>query len=113
MTTIPAPHISRARTFSLVWVVPVIALAVGGWMVFRELSQRGPEITIEFADGSGIESNKTVLEHKGVAIGLVKKVELKRNLDGVLVTVRLDRNAANLATADAKFWIVRPELGLS
>lgn len=113
MTKPPTPHVSRARTFSLVWVVPVIALAIGAWMVLREFRERGPEIVIEFANGSGIEANKTILEHKGVAIGLVRKVELKPDFTGVRVRLRLDREAAGLATEDAQFWVVRPEIGLS
>src|SRR4051812_18319164 len=98
----PLPQVSRARSFSLVWVVPLLALAVGGWMIFSELRQRGPEITIEFADGSGIEAGKTVLEHKGVAVGAVKAVTLKPDRSGVLVRLRLDKAAAPLATADAQ-----------
>lgn len=113
MTTPAVPHVSRRRTFPLVWVVPLLALAVGGWMVLRELGQRGPLITIEFADGSGIEANKTQLEHKGVAIGTVKKVRLKSDHSGVLVDLRLEKEAASVATAGAEFWIVRPEIGLS
>jgi paraquat-inducible protein B len=111
--TAPAPRVSRARTFSLVWVVPVIALLVGGWMIFRELRSRGPEIVIEFADGSGIEANKTALEYKGVTVGLVKQVDLKPDHSGVVVHLRLDRAATSLATRDAQFWVVRPEIGLS
>ncbi len=113
MTATPAPRVTRARGFSLVWVVPLLALAVGGWMISRELSQRGPEIAIEFAEGSGLEANKTVLEHKGVTIGVVKSVELKPDRNGVVVRLRLDRSAAAVATEDAQFWVVRPEIGLS
>jgi paraquat-inducible protein B len=113
MTTAPAPRISRTRSFSLVWVVPVIALLVGGWMIFRELRSRGPEVTIDFADGNGLEANKTTLEYKGVTVGVVKQVELKPDRGGVRVRLRLERDAASLATADAQFWVVRPEIGLS
>ncbi len=113
MSTAPVPRVSRARTFSLVWVVPVVALLVGGWMVFRDLRSRGPEITIDFADGSGLDANKTTLDYKGVTVGTVKSVELKPDHSGVIVKLRLDRDAASLATADAQFWVVRPEIGLS
>lgn len=113
MSSPPLPHVSRARTFSLVWVVPLLALAVGGWMIVRELRQRGPLIEIEFADGSGIEANQTQLEHKGVSIGVVKRVELKPDHTGVIVQLRLAKSAASVATEDARFWIVRPEIGLS
>jgi paraquat-inducible protein B len=94
-------------------VVPLVAIAVGGWMVFRDLKKRGPEIMIEFADGSGIAADKTVLEHKGVSVGTVTAVELKPGLDGVIVRVRLDKSAAALGRDGAQFWIVHPEIGLS
>lgn len=109
----PLPKVSRAATFPLVWVVPLIAIALGGWMVIRELKNRGPEITIEFVDGSGVAADKTVLEYKGVSVGTVTAVELKPALDGVLVHVRLEKTSAALAHGGAQFWIVHPEIGLS
>jgi paraquat-inducible protein B len=112
-STPPSPKISRAPTLPLVWIVPLIAIALGGWMVVRELKNRGPEITIDFVDGSGVAADKTVLEHKGVSVGVVTGVELKPNLAGVAVRVRLDRTAAALANDGAQFWIVHPEIGLS
>lgn len=109
----PAPKISRGPTLPLVWIVPLVALLVGGWMVFRQFRQHGPEITIEFADGSGLEAGKTSLEHKGVSVGVVRAVELKEDLGSVLVRVRLEKNAAALAVEGTQFWIVHPEIGLS
>ena len=113
MSTPATPKIARTRSLPLVWVVPLIALAVGGWMVFREFQHRGPEITLEFADGKGVESRKTVLVHLGVNVGVVTGVELKEDLSGVLVRVRLEKNAAGIASQGAQFWIVHPQIGFS
>ena len=107
------PRISRTPTISLVWIVPLIALAVGGWMVFREFRDRGPEITIHFDQGNGIEPRKTVLDFQGVTVGVVTDVRLKDDLSGVSVTLRLDKNAAQIAREGAQFWVVRPEIGLT
>jgi len=109
----PLPKVSRAPRFPLVWVVPLVALGIGGWMIARELRNRGPEISIDFADGSGVAADKTVLEHKGVSVGKVTAVELKPGLDGVTVRVRLDKTAAAIASSGAQFWIVHPEIGFS
>jgi paraquat-inducible protein B len=97
----------------LVWIVPIVALAIGGWMVLREFRSRGPEIVIEFGDGKGVEPRKTTLEYLGVSVGTVTGVELKPDLSGVAVTLRLDRDAAGLAREGAQFWIVHPEIGFS
>ncbi len=109
----PAPKVSRAPKFPLVWIVPLIAVAVGAWMILREVKDRGPEVTIEFADGSGLEPGKSTLEYKGVAVGIVKDVDLKKDLSGVIVKLRLNKEAKDVAKAETKFWIVRPEIGLS
>jgi paraquat-inducible protein B len=82
-------------------------------MGYRELRNRGPEITIDFADGSGVESGKTTLEYKGISAGTVEDVVLKPDLGGVTVRLRLRKNAAALASADSKFWIVHPEIGFN
>jgi paraquat-inducible protein B len=113
MTTPALPRVTRLPALPLVWIVPIVALAVGGWMVFREFRNRGPEITIDFADGKGVEPRKTTLEYLGVTVGTVTAVELKENLSGVKVTLRLDKNAAGLAREGAQFWFVHPEIGFS
>jgi paraquat-inducible protein B len=113
MSTPPPPKVSRGLRLPLVWIVPLVALAVAGWMVFHELKDRGPEIVISFADGSGVEADKTTLEYKGVAIGMVTAVELKPDLRGVAVHVRLSKTAEGVAVTDSQFWIVHPEIGFS
>ena len=113
MNSVPAPKVSRTIKFPFIWVVPAIAVAIGAWMAIRELSNRGPEITIDFADGSGVEADKTVLVYKGVAAGTVDRVWLKQGMDGVGVRVRLRKSAEALAVQGSRFWIVHPEIGLT
>jgi paraquat-inducible protein B len=113
MTKPVTPIVVRRRSLPLVWVVPLLALAVGGWMIARNSRAHGPEITIRFQTGAGIEANKTILEYKGVAVGSVQKVELDQAMDSVLVRVQLSQDAAGLARSDSQFWLVRPEIGFS
>ena len=113
MTKLPAPTVVRRRTLPLIWVVPLLAFIVGGWLIVRQSRAHGPEITIRFQNGAGIEAGKTILEYKGVAVGTVQEVRLDEKLDGVLVKVQLAKDAASLARADSEFWLVRPEIGFS
>jgi len=105
--------ITRAPSLPMVWVVPLLALAIGSWMILREYLNYGPEITIEFANAAGVAAGKTVLEYKGVTVGEVQNVELAKDLKVVEVRVRLNKNAAALAREGTQFWIVHPEIGLS
>ena len=113
MTSAPVPKISRGPTLPLIWIVPVIAAAIGAWMVFRELRERGPEVAIEFANGSGVADDKTPLVYRGVAVGTVTNVKIKPDFSGVIIRARFRRSAAALATAGTQFWIVHPEIGFS
>jgi paraquat-inducible protein B len=54
-----------------------------------------------------------VLEYKGVSAGTVEAVRLSPGLGGASIRVRLDKSAASLAAAGARFWIVHPEIGFS
>jgi paraquat-inducible protein B len=107
------PRVSRAPAFPLIWVVPILAVAIGGWMLVRDAVNHGPEITIDFADGSGVEAGRTNLVYLGVNAGAVTSVALKPGLTGVTVRVRLFKVAKSLASVGSKFWIVRPEIGFS
>jgi hypothetical protein len=46
----------RRSRVSLVWLVPLVALAIAGWLAWHTLSQRGPTVAILFQDAEGIEA---------------------------------------------------------
>lgn len=108
---LPKPEVSRRKQLPLVWIVPVIALAICIWLAADELAKRGPTISITFDDGSGIEKGKTGINYRGVRVGVVEDVELKPDYQGVKVTARLKKAYADMARANSVFWIVRPEIG--
>jgi len=111
MTTKPHPQVIHPSTFPLIWLLPILALAVCVWLGIREIAGRGPEVTVEFADGTGLEAGKTMLEYNGVEAGAVKSVDLKTDLKGVLVKIALKKIARPLANAGTLYWIVHPEIG--
>jgi paraquat-inducible protein B len=108
---LPRAKVRRRRLFRIVWVVPIAALAVAGWLVYQHLRTIGPEITISFIDGGGIRVGQTQVRYRGVSVGEVSGVQLSPDHQHVLVRARLVRSAASLARDGARFWIVRPELG--
>jgi paraquat-inducible protein B len=107
----PPPKLARFPRLPLIWIVPVLALGIAVWMLQREWRDRGAEITVEFADGSGLEPGQTKVEYKGVMVGRVQEVALSPGFRGVTVRVQLARNAEAIAREGAQFWIVQPEIG--
>jgi len=113
MTAKPAPKVIHPTAFPIIWLLPILALAVCVWLGIREIAGRGPVVTVEFADGTGVEAGKTTLEYNGVAAGAVKDVELRPDLKGVILTIALKKIAKPLANAGTEYWIVHPEIGAS
>jgi paraquat-inducible protein B len=95
------------RHFSPIWLIPIIALGVGAWLVYTALSERGPAISITFKQAAGLEAGKTLLRYKDVEIGKVEKIRLSPDLSHVTVTARLDNDMTAYLTDSARFWIVR------
>ena len=45
----------RRYRFQLIWLIPAIAVLVGGWLALRAIMERGPTVTISFATAEGLE----------------------------------------------------------
>ncbi len=110
---LPRANMRQKRwSFPVVWVVPVVAAVVAGYLVYDRVSEYGPKITISFQDASGVKGGQTFIDYRGVTIGEVRGLELGKDRQHVLVTARLRRPAASFARDGALFWIVRPEVGI-
>jgi paraquat-inducible protein B len=96
-----------------VWLFPVIALAICGWLLTDYLKQRGPIIRILFDDASSIQAEKTKVRYRGVTIGTVTSIELTEDAKEVVVYVRLQKDAEQFASEGAKFWVVVPKVNFS
>jgi paraquat-inducible protein B len=112
LETLPTARIRRRRwTVSVVWVVPVVAAIVAGYLVYGRLDELGPTIAIKFKDGGGVKSGQTEIRYRGVPVGQVNAVELGEGHEYVVVKARLRRSATTIAREGSVFWIVGPEVG--
>ncbi len=101
-----------ARNSWLPWLLPIAALALTAWLVKDVASERGEALSIEFDSGFGLRAGDA-LRFRGIEVGEVERVTLARNGRGVVVHARLLEDARWLARAGTRFWIARPEIGLS
>jgi paraquat-inducible protein B len=109
---LPEIAVQRKRGISIVWLIPIVAALVGGWLTYKTISEKGPTITITFEDGSGLEAGKTKIKYKSIAVGTVKDVEISPDLSGVVVTAELRKSAEPHLTENTRFWVVRPRIGM-
>ncbi|MBX3739532.1 MAG: intermembrane transport protein PqiB [Akkermansiaceae bacterium] len=104
------PQFKAAQRWNVVWVVPILALLIGGWLVYRSITSKGPEIRISFETADGIVSGKTEVRCRSVRVGYVTDVELSKDLKSVSIAVRMDPEASHLLQQGTNFWVVRPRV---
>ena len=100
----------RERGFSPIWIIPIVALVIGLFLVYRVISETGPTIFISFKSASGIEAGKTKVKFKEVEVGEVTEVDIDSDLAGVTVTVSMNNNTGKYMTNKTRFWVVRPQI---
>jgi paraquat-inducible protein B len=110
---LPTPVIRNRRWVPrLVWVVPIAAAVIGISLLVRSWQNEGPQITISFLGGEGVQVGKTLLRYRDVAVGRVSAVVLSGDHQTVVVSANMSKDAAGLLNADTQFWIVRPRIGV-
>ena len=100
----------RGGSLSLVWLIPLVAVVIGGWLAYKAISDRGPTITITFKTAEGLEAGKTKIRYKEVDVGQVTEVALSKDRQSVVATAELIKGTKPYLVEDTRFWIVRPRV---
>lgn len=110
--TIPVARATPHRRWSLqlVWLIPIIAALIGGWLAIKAVLDRGPTITISFSTAEGLEPEKTRVKFRSVDIGRVMRIDFSEDRSRVIATVQLSKQAEPFLVEDTRFWVVRPRL---
>ncbi|MFP2767905.1 intermembrane transport protein PqiB [Oceanisphaera sp. KMM 10153] len=99
------------RSLSPIWIVPLVALLIGAWMIYDNLSKLGPSITLIMDNAEGIEAGKTLIKTRNVEVGRVEKVRLSDDLEHAEITARMSPQAEDMLNEDTRFWVVKPRIG--
>jgi paraquat-inducible protein B len=98
------------RNLSMVWLVPIVALAVSLGIAWQTYAARGVQIEITFQNASGVTPGETTIRYRDVVIGTVEDVHFTPDLAQVVVKASIDRAVAETLPEDAQFWVVQPEV---
>jgi paraquat-inducible protein B len=99
--------VDTRRRPSIVWLIPLVAALVGGFVAWRTFSERGPEIRITFDTAEGLEAGKTKVRYKNVEVGLVDEVQLAPDLSHVVCRARMVKGADVYLKEGTRFWVVK------
>jgi paraquat-inducible protein B len=103
-------NVRRAR-MSPVWVIPIVAIALAGYLGYRTVSEKGPVVTIYFETADGLETGKTKVKFKDVDIGSVTSIDVRHEAPQIVVVCQLEKRARGRVVEGTEFWVVRPRIG--
>jgi paraquat-inducible protein B len=104
--------INKKREFQLVWLLPLCALLVSGWLIYKAASEKGEVITITFPTAEGLEVDKTKIKYLDVEIGKVIAITIRHDSKTIEVTAQMNKDTDDYLTKNTQFWVVRPQVGL-
>lgn len=103
----------KNKNISWIWLVPLIAAIIGLSLLVRDYMQQGPVATVTFKTAEGLEVDKTQVRYKDVVVGVVSDINLTDDHNSVEVEVSFKEGSDFLMREGARFWVVKPRLGVS
>lgn len=110
MTMSEQTVVKKNKGISPVWTLPIIAVMICAWLLYKSFMEAGITIDVYFDDASGITPAKTQVIHMGIPLGIVKELHPDLAKGKVKATIRMDRTTEEYLVEDLKFWLVRPEV---
>src|SRR5216683_3557295 len=113
----PIPSVPNARAvprkqtrLSPVWLIPILAAALGVWVAVARIRSEGPKITIVFQSAEGLEAGKTKINYRGVDIGTITAIRLTEDHERVIATAQMTPRTEDFLVEDTRLWVVRPRI---
>jgi len=109
-----APRVKESRgvrILTTIWLVPFIAMIIALWLGYQYYIKIGSTIKIRFESNAGLIENQSPIKMRDVTIGIVKRISLADDGQGVIIKARMNREVSKYLNNKAKFWIVHPDVG--
>ncbi|WP_299018753.1 MlaD family protein [uncultured Photobacterium sp.] len=110
----PEPvNVKRDRGLSPLWILPLLALTLAGWLVFKAVHEAGQRIKIHFSDAAGITAGRTTIRYQGLEIGMVRVVNLSHDLQSIYAEADIYPEAVQTLKEGTRFWLVKPKASIT
>ncbi|BAJ01814.1 MlaD family protein [Shewanella violacea] len=113
MTQIETPKVVKKKLFSPIWLLPLVAIALGSWLGIKSIREAGIEVRIHFPSATGIDVGKTLVRYQGLTVGKVVDISIDDDLQGVNVDLKMDYRADPFLNEQTKFWLVTPKASIT
>jgi paraquat-inducible protein B len=105
-------NLSKRIDLPMVWFLPIIALLVSTWLIYKSASEKGEIITINFPTAEGLEVDKTKIRYLNVDVGKVTAISINDDLKTIRVTAQMNSTTIDYLKEGTSFWVVKPQVGL-
>lgn len=102
--------IDKQPSISAIWIIPLIALFIGIWMLYQYQLNKGHTIFINMPQADGIVAGKTEIKVRSVTIGQIDQIRLSDTQDSVIARAQIDKTYHQLLTEDANIWVIKPRI---
>lgn len=102
--------VKKKSGISVIWILPIVALLVGGWIAYKSYQDKGVMIRVAFTEINGVTAGKTQVMHKGLPLGMVKSYTIDYKKHKIYLDIEMVKEVKPFLYEDLKFWIVRPEI---
>ncbi|WP_438969797.1 intermembrane transport protein PqiB [Methylophaga sp.] len=100
----------KASRLSPIWIIPLVALLIGVWLIVDSYRNTGPLVTLTITNAGGIEAGKTKIKTRNVDIGRVEEIKLSDDLSHAVILARINHDAEEVLVEDTRFWVVKPRI---
>lgn len=104
------PIVEKKSGISPIWILPLAAICVGGWLLYKSYQDAGIDIIIHLQSASGITAGKTATIFRGTQVGIVKQINVSKDLQGVDLTVEMVKKSEPYLLEDVKFWVEKIDI---
>ncbi len=105
-----ATALPRRKRLSVVWIIPIIAALLGGWIAVQKFLAEGPTIEISFASAEGLVAGTTTVKYNGVDVGKLESLKVAGDRQRILARVQMAPETKGWLLEDTSFWVVRPRI---
>jgi paraquat-inducible protein B len=105
------PDEKPKKGISIIWFIPILALIIGGWMIYQQWQSQGLIVTVSFESAEGLEAGKTRVKSRNVDIGTLKDIYFNEQRTKIIASIEIDKSMSDFLRTDSQFWIVKPRIG--
>lgn len=108
-----SPVVKTKKGLSPIWILPILALFLGSWLLYKDYQESGFMITVQIKDATGLTPDKTKIFFKGLPVGTLKSFSISPDLQWINANMEIIKEAKEELTDDSKIWIVKPEVSFN